>query len=192
MTLADASDEQLIWGYVGGDERAFEELVSRYQKRVFGICLRYFRHPVDAEDAAQEVFVTLLRRAETFAGTARFSTWLYRVAINTCNDLARRQARRPRTVPFPDDVDAPSRDAELAARELDADLMAALRSLDIEQRRAVVWHDLYGLGYAEIAAREDVAVGTVKSRVFRGHARLAERLSAPQREPSGADRPPTG
>lgn len=191
MNGEEVTDEHLISAYVAGDERAFDELVRRYQRRVFGICLRYFRNPVDAEDAAQEVFVTLMRRAETFAGNARFSTWLYRVSVNMCNDLARRRARRPRTVALPDDADVPAEDSALAGRELDADLMAALRSLDIDQRRAVVWHDLYGLPYAEIAEREGVAVGTVKSRVFRGHARLAERL-AERREPSHADRPPTG
>ena len=209
------SDEALVRAYVAGDTSAFDELVERYQRRVYGICYRYFGDAADAEDAMQETFVTLLRRAETFSGTAAFSTWLYRVATNACNDLARKRSRRPRTVPLsvesrtddgPPGQDPPQDDPAvediLATRELGMVLVEALRTLDVEQREAVVLHDVYGVPYHEIAERSGVAVGTVKSRIHRAHARLAAALpdlddgagegpGHPSREPSTPSGPPT-
>src|SRR5918992_2999378 len=91
------SDEVLVKAFVAGDESAFDTLVQRHSRRVYAICLRYFGNPGDAEDAAQEAFLALYRRASTFSGAAPFSTWMYRVATNACNDLARKRARRPQT-----------------------------------------------------------------------------------------------
>lgn len=211
-TPQDPSDEALVAAYVAGHGAAFDALVTRYRRRVFGICLRYFHDPHEAEEAAQETFVALLRRAETFAGSARFSTWLYRVATNCCHDLARRRARAPAPADPADatPVETAEVDDLLARRELGMELAAALRRLEPDQRDAVVLRDVHGLPYDVVAGRLGVPVGTVKSRVHRGHARLAVLLShltgaadrAPQRaghasqpdgvEPSPSTRPPTG
>lgn len=196
MIASERTDEELVAAVAAGDRQAFETLADRYTRRVYGICYRYFGDPQDAEDATQDTFVTLLRRASTFAGTARFSTWLYRVATNTCNDLARKRGRRPRTVPIEDRHAQPDGAVEdaLAAAEVGSALREALRGIDAAQRRAVVLHDVIGLPYEEIAEREGVAVGTVKSRIHRGHARLAgllHALDSEDVEPSAAPRPPT-
>lgn len=178
------TDEALVAGFVDGDEAAFDELVARYQRRVYAICYRYFGNAADAEDAAQDAFIALLRRAETFTGASSFATWMYRVAVNTCNDLARKRARRPQRsgedIGERSDVAGTSASVEdeLAGRELPDELVAALGTLDEQTREAVVLHDLYGVPYHEIASRSGVAVGTVKSRVHRGHARLVEALGA--------------
>jgi RNA polymerase sigma-70 factor, ECF subfamily len=196
--LATADDEALVAAFVAGDERAFDVLVDRYERRVFAICYRYFGNAADAEDAAQDAFVALLRRAETFSGASSFSTWMYRVATNACNDLARKRARRPQR----DGTDvgelmdrtqgAGSPEEHLAATGLDPELVAALRQLDDATREAIVLHDVYAVPYVDIAARAGVAVGTVKSRIHRGHARLAALLrDAGSTEPSRAPRPPT-
>lgn len=187
------SDEELVAAYVAGDLRAFDEIVTRYERRVFAICLRYFGNPTDAEDAAQEAFVTLLRRAETFSGAAKFSTWMYRVTVNTCNDIARRRGRRPQAAA--DDIETladalPPADDALANRELGMELEQALSVLDPQTREAIVLHDVQGVPYADIAAAWGVAVGTVKSRIHRGHARLAAMLSG-MTEPSAPSGPPT-
>lgn len=187
MRPADGrSDEALVAAFVAGDTTAFDRLVDRYERRVYGICYRYFGNAQDAEDAMQDTFVALLRRGQSFQGTAAFSTWLYRVATNACNDLARKRSRRPRTVPLdrsssdgsaPEAADVPSVEDALANRELGLELMDALRELDPAHREAVVLHDVHGLPYADVAARAGVAVGTVKSRIHRAHARLAARLA---------------
>lgn len=173
------TDEQLVAAYVAGDRGALHELVGRYERRVYGICYRYFGNAADAEDAAQEAFVALLRRAETFTGAARFSTWMYRVAVNACNDLSRKRARRPQSAGedisemaerLPDPTDA------LGARELSLELGEGLSLLDEQTRTAIVLHDVQGFGYADVAERLGLPVGTVKSRIHRGHARLAAAL----------------
>lgn len=176
-TDGEPTDEALVAAYVAGDGAAFDRLVERYQRRVFGICFHYFADGADAEDAMQDAFVALLRRAGTFRGGAAFSTWMYRVAVNACNDLARKRARRPRIAA----TDVATLGEELAVTDdvdegLDADLAAALAGLDAATRTAIVLHDVHGLPYADVAARLDLPVGTVKSRIHRGHARLAEAL----------------
>lgn len=166
--------------------------MRRYRRRVYGICLQYFGDPRDAEDATQDAFVALLRRASTFAGTAAFSTWMYRVATNACNDLARKRSRRPRSVRDGTEqlADTAAVDDVLANRELGVELETALARLDPIYREAVVLHDVIGLSQAEIAERAGVAVGTVKSRIHRGHAQLAAALTH-LREPSDPSTPPT-
>jgi len=191
----EPSDEDLVAAWVAGGAgaaEAFDRLVTRYERRVHGICYRYFGDAADAEDATQETFVALVRRADTFRGSARFSTWLYRVATNACNDLARRRGRRPRTVADLDALAAlPSGDDAIGARELSADLAAALGELDDDTRDAVVLHDVRGLPYADVAARLGLPLGTVKSRIHRGHAKLAAALRDPAGEPGDPSRPPT-
>lgn len=183
--LAERSDEELLAAFVAGDQGAFDQLVDRHARRVYAICLRYFGNPTDAEDAAQEAFLTLYRRAGTFTGAARFSTWMYRVATNACNDLARKRARRPMApsgVRAADQGDVaglvPDPAADLLAnRELGMELEAALAALEPEYREPILLHDVGGFRYADIAERTGVPVGTVKSRIHRGHARLAAALS---------------
>lgn len=191
--VADPTDEVLLRRFVAGEAAAFTTLVTRHQERVYAVCLRYFRDHADAQDAAQETFVVLYRRAETFVGSARFSTWLYRVAVNVCNDLARRRARRPQ----PDGRDPlavaqPGADL-IEQLELDLVLRGALATLNPDYREAVVLHSVLGWPYADIAARAGVAVGTIKSRVHRGHAALAVALAELRtQEPSAPASPPSG
>lgn len=200
----DRSDEVLVRAFVEGDERAFDELVLRYQRRVYAICYRYFGNAADAEDAAQEAFLALLRHAATYSGAASFSTWMYRVASNACNDLARKRARRPQLAAVPVEDTADETEDLLSRRELALDLAAALDVLEPELRAVVVAHDVDGIPYADIAARSGVPVGTIKSRIHRAHARLAAEFRAPPstlpgtpgtpagaREPSSPQAPPT-
>lgn len=190
------TDEELVAAFTRGDERAYAELLDRYERRVFGICYRYFGDPTDAEDAAQDAFLTLYRRAETFSQRSKFSTWMYRVTTNACNDLARKRSRRPRKadavveeMPLADGGDA------IANLELSLDLRQALLQLEPDYRHAVIAHTVQGRPYHEIAEEAGVAVGTIKSRVHRGHAKLASIIQQAEEaatgEPSGRAPPPT-
>ncbi|MCB2223414.1 MAG: sigma-70 family RNA polymerase sigma factor [Actinobacteria bacterium] len=174
MTHRAQQDAALVERYLTGDTAAFDELMRAHQDRVFGVCLRMLRDRDAALDATQETFVTVFRKADRFSGTAAFSTWLYRVAVNTCYDAARR-AKRHRTDPLPETTDPPDRTADdhLAAVELRPDLEAALASLPDEFRSAVVLSDVEGLALQTVADILEVPVGTVKSRVFRGRKLLA-------------------
>ncbi|HUG84824.1 MAG TPA: sigma-70 family RNA polymerase sigma factor [Euzebya sp.] len=197
--LSDPSDEDLLAAFVAGDERAFATLVHRYQRRVYGICYRYFGDPSDAEDAAQDAFLTLYRRAGTFKGTSAFSTWMYRVTTNACNDMARKRSRRPRKAEAVVE-DLPLADPHDGTGQvlLQLELREALLQLEPAHREAVIGHSVEGRPYHEIAEQAGVAVGTIKSRVHRGHAKLAAILAqrdhtAAQQatEPSGRAPPPT-
>ncbi|GGI03171.1 sigma-24 (FecI-like protein) [Egicoccus halophilus] len=182
--MAEHSDEAVLARFndaalpAGPREAAFTELVHRYQRRVFAVCLQVLGAPSDAEDAAQETFVRLARGAAGFRGDAKLSTWLYRVARNVCTDHVRYDARRPST-PV-DDVAAVGGDraAEdvLTARETASTLQTALAELDATSRRLLLLVAVEGLTYAEAAAAADLPVGTVKSRVSRARVRLGELL----------------
>jgi len=171
------SDTALIERYLRGEVSAFNDLMRAHEDRVFAICLRMLRDREAALDATQETFITVFRKVDRFSGHSAFSTWLYRVAVNTCYDQARRRGRRP-TEPLPDEGGPPddSAVAALDSAELRPDLEAALAALPPEFRAAVVLCDAEGLALQTAAEILGIPVGTVKSRVFRGRRLLAESL----------------
>jgi RNA polymerase sigma-70 factor (ECF subfamily) len=177
MTDRAELDALLIGRYLQGEVAAFDELMRAHEDRVFAVCLRMLRDREAALDATQETFIAVFRKADRFAGRSAFSTWLYRVAVNTCYDQARRR-RRHAAVPLPesnDPVDV-SADDGFTSAELRSDIEAALVALPDEFRAAVVLADVEGLSLQEVADILEVPVGTVKSRVFRGRRLLAESL----------------
>lgn len=189
MTDRADTDAALIARYLRGDMAAFEDLMRAHEDRVFAVCLRMLRDREAALDATQETFVTVFRKADRFSGRSAFSTWLYRVAVNTCYDHSRR-TRRHQAEPLPEGNDPADQSAgdEFGAVELRPDLEAALAALPDEFRAAVVLADVQGLALQTVAEALEVPVGTVKSRVFRGRRLLAEalgNLNAPSDTPSG-------
>ena len=196
-------DEEVLAAYVDDSrsravrDAAFHELVDRFERRVYAICYRYFGNHADAEDATQDTFLTLARRAHQFRGDAQLSTWIYRVTVNTCNDIGRKRARRPQ-VPVADvgaELDAdpgPSTHEIVAGHELADHVQAALAQLDELSRTLIILCTIEGKGYAEVSAALDLPLGTIKSRVFRARAKLADLLSpvlADDDTPVGDDPP---
>ncbi|MBI5156917.1 MAG: sigma-70 family RNA polymerase sigma factor [Acidimicrobiia bacterium] len=177
MTDRADTDASLIERYLRGEMEAFEALMRAHEDRVFAVCLRMLRDREAALDATQETFITVFRKADRFAGRSAFSTWLYRVAVNTCYDHARR-AKRHLAEALPESNDPPDLAAgdAFGSIELRPDLEAALAALPPEFRAAVVLADVEGLGLQTVAEALGVPVGTVKSRVFRGRRLLAEAL----------------
>ena len=166
------------------DEAAFATMVRQYQGRVFALVFRMLGDRAEAEDLAQEVFVTVFKSIDSFRGEARFSTWLYRIAANHSKNrikyLGRRHHQRTRSLDDARESDfrggmssAHARPDELATgRELEGIIQECLARLDDDQRVVIILRDLEQLSYAEIAEITDVAEGTVKSRLFRGRAAL--------------------
>ena len=177
MTERAADDAVLIEQYLAGDAAAFDALMRAHEDRVFSICLRMLRDREAALDATQETFITVFRKADRFAGRSAFSTWLYRVAVNTSYDVARR-TRRKTADPLPEGLDPadPSSGDSYESADLRPDIEAALAEIPAEFRAAVVLADLEGLSLDTVAEALGVPVGTVKSRVFRGRRLLAELL----------------
>lgn len=197
--FADLDDEAVLAVHVdttcaaGEREAAFRELVDRFHRRVFAVCRRTLDDDADAEDVTQEVFLRLARKAGTFRGDAKLSTWLYAVARNAATDRIRHDARRPAT-PVADV--APLGDAAghvvedgAEARATATDVGHALAQLDALSRALLWLVAVEGLSYADAAAVHDVPVGTVKSRVSRARVELG-RLLAADRDADPSPRPP--
>ncbi|HZJ48071.1 MAG TPA: sigma-70 family RNA polymerase sigma factor [Acidimicrobiia bacterium] len=177
MTDRISQDRELIRRYLEGDVDAFDELMRANEDRVFAICLRMMKDRDAALDATQDVFLTVFRKADRYKEQAAFSTWLYRVAVNTCYDHLRR-LKRQRTESMPGHLDPsdPKGGDEFNAVELRPDIQTALAGLTQEFRAAVVLVDLDGMSLESAADVLDVPIGTVKSRVFRARRQLAKEL----------------
>ena len=177
-----------------GDRAALEALLRRYHDRVHLICLRLCRDRDDADDAAQDALVAIVRGLPRFDGRSAFGTWVYRVATNTCLDELRRRRRRPVPVaedarPDPEAADDPAGDAVRA--DVRARIRRGLDELPDEFRAPLVLRDVLDLDYATIAEVLELPAGTVRSRISRGRARLAD-LLAPDGDgvtPAGAGNP---
>ncbi|HUP85907.1 MAG TPA: sigma-70 family RNA polymerase sigma factor [Acidimicrobiales bacterium] len=173
-----------------GDRTALDTLLRRHADRWHALCRRVMGDDADAADALQEAMIAVVRGIDRFDGRSQFSTWSYRVATNACLDELRRRKRRPE--PVEDDaLDVGARfggnEATDAVGER-VDIDAALATLAPEFRAAVVLRDLVGLDYAEIGEVLGAPAGTVKSRIARGRAALADLLGNP---PVSPDRPTT-
>ncbi|HET8786628.1 MAG TPA: sigma-70 family RNA polymerase sigma factor [Candidatus Limnocylindrales bacterium] len=179
MTDAER-DEDLVRRFRAGEPDAFTEIVRRHQQRVYSLCLRMLGEADAAADVAQDTFLTVLRKLESFRGDAAFTTWLHRVAVNACYDELRRKRRRPILHVVSDDGPEHDPGPSIAdhADEVvgTSDAAAALASIPEEFRVAVVLADVQDLPYDQIAEILEVPVGTVKSRVHRGRVALAAAL----------------
>lgn len=168
-------DDELARRAAAGDRAALDALLRNHTNLVHGVCRRILGNPDDALDAAQEALLAIARKIGSFDGRAKFSTWAYRVATNAALDEARRRSRRPLPA---EHVAENARTAESTestiADRLDVD--AALAQLTPEYRAAVALRDLVGMDYAEIADVLGIPPGTVRSRISRGRAALADLL----------------
>lgn len=185
---AAVPDSLLVRGSKSGDRDAFAELVRRYQDKIYTIVYGQLQSREDALDLTQEVFIKAHRRLPDFREDSVFYTWLYRIAVNTCIDFARRRQRTQE--PFSLEADQlaeagyepvderasvdPQR--RLVNKELGARLRAAVQSLPDTLRMAVILHDIEGLPQKEIAVIMGCPLGTVKSRIQRGRYELRDRL----------------
>ena len=191
------SDSDLLRAHVDGDASAFSTLVERHQDRLWAVALRVTGSPHDAADALQDAYVAAFRRAATFRGDSAVTTWLHRIVVNACLDRLRR-ARVRATDPLPDDLDRvgglggePGRDALEEQEQHDA-VVAALSTLNADQRAALVLVDMQGYPVEEAARILGCAPGTVKSRCARGRARLVPLLGHLRDPPPGHTGPAVG
>jgi RNA polymerase sigma-70 factor, ECF subfamily len=173
------------------DEKAFREIVVEYQDRVFNMTYRMLGNREEAEDVAQEVFITVFKSIDQFRGDSKFSTWLYRIAANTCKNrikyLARRHDRDQSEYDDAADRDhaagaltAPSQprrpDRALEGAQMEQMFQEAIGELDEEQRLLVILRDIEDLSYEEILAITGLPEGTVKSRLHRARLALRKKM----------------
>jgi RNA polymerase sigma-70 factor (ECF subfamily) len=171
------SDPILVTRAKNGDERALAALCERHEPRVQRIALHLLRDSEDARDAAQEALAKLCTRVKQFRGESQFSTWLHRLTVNTCKDVAQ---RRVRWEPLVEDTRVardgdPAREAE--ARELRGELCDALAEINADQAQVLVLNAGFDYSFSEISDASGMPVGTAKSYAFRARARLREALA---------------
>lgn len=172
-----------------GDVASFNELVRLFEGRVYNLCYRMLGDPDSAADAAQDAFLAAFRNLRSFRGGS-FRSWMLRIATNTCYDVLRVRKRRPSVsldmhaddesdsspLQIADSAESPDDFAQ--RRELAAAIQDGLTLLPDEQRIVLILSDIQGLAYEEIAQITNSNLGTVKSRLSRGRARLREVLKA--------------
>jgi RNA polymerase sigma-70 factor (ECF subfamily) len=196
--MVDAEQAEMIERLKARDEAAFNRFVREYQQRVFRLCLRMLGERAEAEDVAQEVFVSIFKAIGNFRGDSQLSTWVYRVTTNHCRNRLKYNARRHRqaTQQFVEEpagseqpgtrvphgqvpLDAPDRIYE--GRETQRLLQEGLMRLDEEQRELLVLREVEHLSYDEIIAVTGLPGGTVKSRLHRARASLREFIDKHER-----------
>lgn len=185
------TDEQLVRKSQQDDERAFGELVSRYESKVYSLALKMVRNPEDAEDVLQDTFLRAYRGIKSFKGNSTFSTWIYRITANSA--LMRLRKRQLPTVSI-DDADereapiniadwAPGPVEQILNQETQAAMTEAIEALPPEFRQVFVLRDIEELSNAEVAEILDLSVAAVKSRLHRARLKVRNRLATYFTEP---------
>jgi len=178
----DTSDEELVrlcQERLPGDPRPFRILVARYRDQVINTAYRFLGNPHDAEDVAQEVFLKAYRNLFDFRVTSSFSTWLYRITVNTCKNKLRHRSRRPSLLePDLESLGillptAPSAEQAVIVREQRDVIQETLNRLSRPHREALILRDVQGLSYQKVAEVLEIGLSAAKMRVRR--ARLAFR-----------------
>ena len=181
------TDEELVSRSARGDHDSFNELVVRWQRPIFALAYRVIGHEEDARDVCQETFLRAFRGIKGFKGQAKFSSWLYRIAINLCYDKNRRAQRSPLSKVSdnidvldlaPAEVAGNSLEDQVGWRELGSEVSRAMMVISPEQRTAIVLKEYQGLTFREIADLQGCPVSTVKTRVYQGLTRLRQELES--------------
>ncbi|WP_286680170.1 sigma-70 family RNA polymerase sigma factor [Tepidanaerobacter sp. EBM-49] len=175
---------ELIYRAKRGDMSAFEDLISGYEKKVYNTVYRFFNNAEDAMDVSQEIFIKIFTSLDKFRGESSFSTWLYRIAVNTCIDFSRKH--REATLPIHEESEihnhlnlgTPTQLPEefIENKEIRQAIADAINMLPEEQKICVILRDVQGFSYAEIGEILNCSLGTVKSRLYRGRRNLRELL----------------
>lgn len=172
-----ATDEELVARSMGGDVDSFNQLILRWERPIYALAYRVLGREEDARDVCQETFLRAYRALPGFKGQAKFSSWIYRIALNLCRDWIRRQRRTP-VVALPEDLDpetlassqGPAESIEdlAARRELGAVIGRAMALLPEEQRTAIILKEYHGMTFQEIADMQGCPLSTVKTRLYQG------------------------
>ena len=181
------TDEELVDRSKTGDKESFNQLVRRWERPIFALAYRTLGREEDARDVTQETFLRAFRALPGFKGDAKFSSWLYRIALNLCRDWIRKQRRTP-VVAVPEGVEIDqlaerqghesATVEDLAARaELSRGVAAAMEHLPTEQRTAILLKEYHGLTFQEIADMMNCPLSTAKTRVYQGLTLLRKHLA---------------
>ncbi|MDD5455234.1 MAG: sigma-70 family RNA polymerase sigma factor [Candidatus Ratteibacteria bacterium] len=186
------NDTVLVKAFQAGDKNAFDKLILGYMNKVFNLCYRFLGNYEEANDSAQETFIKVYRSLNKFQSQSSFSTWLYRIAVNTCKNRLKsaeyKSSRETIRIDEPKNLDdgktysveiadqSLSPVAFLDRKESSAIIQSAIDSLSQEHKEVVVLRDIEGLSYEQIASITGDNLGTVKSKLARAREKLARKL----------------
>ena len=183
------TDEELVARSRSGDLESFNQLITRWERPIYALAYRVIGQEEDARDVVQETFLRAFRGIGAFKGQAKFSSWLYRIALNLCRDWIRRKRRSPISL-VPEDMEledmagdsGPSESVEdlVARRELSSVVETAMAKLPEEQRTAIILKEYHGMTFQEIADLQGVPLSTVKTRLYQGLSVLRRDLGTAQ------------
>ena len=180
-------DQRLVERVQRGDKKAFELLVTKYQRKLNRLLSRFIRDPSEVEDVAQEAFIKAYRAIDRFRGDSAFYTWLYRIAINTAKNWLVSRKRRPPSTDI-DAADAEQYDLEsrlkeqgtpeneLLREEIKQTVFKTIAALPDDLRTAIMLREMDGMSYEDIAVTMDCPIGTVRSRIFRAREAIDQKL----------------
>ena len=181
-------DQALVERAQQGDHKAFELLVSKYQRRLTRLLSRFIKDEHEVNDVAQEALIKAYRALPNFRGESAFYTWLYRIGINTAKNFLVTSGKRPFVsadvandegdiLDLADQLaDDHTPEAELMNREILRTVESAIAKLPDDLRKAITLREMEGLSYEEIAQIMDCPIGTVRSRIFRAREVIAKDL----------------
>ena len=181
------TDEELVALSIEGDVESFNQLVVRWERPIYALAYRVLGREEEARDIVQETFLRAFRGIGNFRGQAKFSSWVYRIALNLCRDWIRRKKRSP-IATLPEDVEledlasdaGPTETVEdlVSRRELSELVEAAMARLPEEQRTAIILKEYHGMTFQEIADLQGCPLSTVKTRLYQGLSVLRRELRA--------------
>lgn len=181
-----SSDEELVASSMRGDRDSFNQLMVRWERPIYALAYRTLGREDEARDICQETFLRAYRALPNFRGQAKFSSWLYRIALNLCRDWIRKERRAPVVQP-PEDVDLfdlaaaaePSESIEdlVARKDMSRLVEQAMARLPEEQRTAILLKEYHGLTFQEIADLVGCPLSTVKTRLYQGLTVLRRELA---------------
>ncbi|MGB3366667.1 MAG: sigma-70 family RNA polymerase sigma factor [Acidaminobacteraceae bacterium] len=178
------AEKKLIQNATNGDLKSFEELIKTYQLYAYNISLKMMGNEEDAKDTAQDALIKVYKNLKSFKGDSTFSTWLYRIVMNTCKDELR---RRKNLISIDEKMEVEDGEiglqlestsynpvTEYERSDIKEKMQIALSKLPDNNKSVIILRDIHGYSYEEISKIEDIAIGTIKSRINRGRKLLKD------------------
>ena len=179
----ELSDSHLIERTLGGEPDAFNLLVRRWERQIYGLTLRMLGRDEEAKDATQETFLSAYRNLSKFRGEAKFSSWIYRIALNICNTKLRSRSKftisldeQRETSGFELAADSADLGSGIQQEQITRHVRRALQALPPEMRQVIIMKEYEGLKFSEIAEVLGIPISTVKTRMYTGLSELRKRL----------------
>lgn len=179
----ELSDSQIIERTLGGEPDAFNLLVRRWERQIYGLTLRMLGRDEEAKDATQETFLSAYRNLSKFRGEAKFSSWIYRIALNICNTRLRSRSKttisideQRETIGFELAAEMDDLGDVIQREEVTRHVRRALQGLPFEMRQVIIMKEYEGLKFSEIAEVLAIPISTVKTRMYTGLSELKKRL----------------